>query len=572
MQQKKVADESNTKVAPEDEMLRRSASFAPYKGRRMEDNMKKGLKKAAVIGLSASLALTSLAGCSKKEKFDTEAAAITVNGDTVSAGVVNFAVRYSQAGYESLYMSLGLTDPFSQDLYGDGSTLGEDLKSQLATQLSEAVLAEQKMSDYDVSLSDEEKEKIQTAAAAFVEANDEEVLENIGVTQESVERYIELTVIQSKVETGMSADVDTEVSDEEAAQRKIQYVLFTPGSETEESTEDTTEEGTEETEAGTEAETEEKANGEEETSAETGEEADGEGETSVETEDETAVLTENETTKTQAAKETESETQAETEAVSETEEVAEAAEADAAEADTETASEADTEETEAAETETETETETEDPETAAAKEKARVHAEELIALLKDGADFEEAAEEVGKTANTTTFGSDYSITELVEATDGLADDTLVETPIETDSGYYVVKLISQLDREATDNEKETIVNQRKQERISELYEEWEEAGEVSVDEEVMATITFDFHLAQPTETEVAETETGAAETETAESGTEAAESETETAESDTEAVETAATESEIETAAAEEETTEAPADAETEAEESETAK
>ena len=503
--------------------------------------MKKGLKKAAVIGLSAGLALTSLAGCSKKEKFDTEAAAITVNGDTVSAGVVNFAVRYNQAGYESLYMSLGLTDPFSQDLYGNGSTMGEDVKSQLATQLSHAVLAEQKMGDYDVSLSDEEKEKIKTAAAAFVEANDEEVLENIGVTQESVERYMELTVIQSRVETGMSADVDTEVSDEEAAQRKIQYVLFTPESETEEVTEESSE-----AETDAEAETEEA----EQTEAETEEKA-------AETEGETAVLTENETTKTQASKETESETEKVTEAVSE---------ADATEAVTEA------EGTEAVTEEAETETETEDPETAAAKERARVHAEELITKLQAGEDFDAAAEEMGKTANTTTFGSDYSLTELVEATDGLADDTLVETPVETANGYYVVKLVSQLDREATDSKKETIVNQRKQERISELYEEWEEAGEVSVDAEVMATITFDYHLTQPTEAETEHTHTHdeAEETESAESETEAAEtevaeSETESAESETEAAETEAVETE-------EDTAEAQTEAGTEAEESETEK
>ncbi|MDO4322740.1 MAG: hypothetical protein Q4C61_09455 [Lachnospiraceae bacterium] len=502
--------------------------------------MKKGLKKAAVFGLGASLALTSLAGCSKKEKFDTEAAAITVNDDTVSAGVVNFAVRYNQAGYESLYMSLGLTDPFSQDLYGYGTTLGDDVKSQLATQLSHALLAEQKMGDYDVSLSDEDKEKISAAAAAFVAANDAEVLENIGITQASVERYLELTVIQDRVEAGMSADVDTEVSDEEAAQRKIQYVLFTPESETEES----------ETEEGSEAETAEETTEASKTDAaeETEEETAGETkeDAAAETESETAVLTENGTTKTQAAQETETEA-ADTKA-EETEEVTEAADTE----ETEEVSEAaDTE----ADTEEETETETEDPETAAAKERARVHAEELLEKLQAGEAFEDAAEEVGKTVNTTTFGSDYSITELVEATDGLADDTLIETPVETANGYYVVKLVSQLDRDATDNKKETIVNQRKQERISELYTEWEEAGEVSVDSEVMATITFDYHLVQPTEAETDTAQTESAEIET-ESETGAAETEEEVSETETEAVETEVLTEASETEAAESETAE----------------
>ena len=43
--------------------------------------MKNRLKKIAVIGLSACLALGTLSGCSKKETFQADAAAITVNGD-----------------------------------------------------------------------------------------------------------------------------------------------------------------------------------------------------------------------------------------------------------------------------------------------------------------------------------------------------------------------------------------------------------------------------------------------------------------------------------------------------------
>lgn len=60
----------------------------------------KGMKKTAVLGICAGLVLTSLAGCSKKETFDREAAAITVNDQTVSAGVVNFGLRYNQANYD----------------------------------------------------------------------------------------------------------------------------------------------------------------------------------------------------------------------------------------------------------------------------------------------------------------------------------------------------------------------------------------------------------------------------------------------------------------------------------------
>ena len=498
--------------------MRKSSHILPVwrsqKGQRMEDMKMKGLKKAAALGLCTGLVVTSLAGCSKKAEFDAEATAITVNDDTIPVGVMNFAIRYNQANYESLYMSLGLTDPFNQDMYGAGTTLGDDMKSLMTTELTQALLAEQKMDEYDVALTDEQKDSITSAAKTFVEANDEEVLKELGTTQEHVERYLELSMERILMEEQMSADVDTEVSDEEAAQRKIQYTLFTPitdeqleaQTETEtEAAETETEAAAEtETEAAAETETEAAAKTETEAAAETETEAaaETETETATEAESETAGLTEKEDVKTQSADETESEAQtdAQTEAESE-------AQSDA---------------------ETETETETEDPEAVEAMERARVQAEEMLKKLKDGEEFEKAAEDMGKTASSTTFGADYSITELVEATDGLADGTLVGTPVKTESGYYVVRVVSEFDREATDAKKETIVEQRRQEQISSLYTQWQEEAKVSADEKVIETITFDYHLTQPTEAQteaVSEAQTQA-ESETAAQAETQTESET----------------------------------------------
>lgn len=480
--------------------MRKSSHILPVwrsqKGQRMEDMKMKGLKKAAALGLCTGLVVTSLAGCSKKAEFDAEATAITVNDDTIPVGVMNFAIRYNQANYESLYMSLGLTDPFNQDMYGAGTTLGDDMKSLMTTELTQALLAEQKMEEYDVALTDEQKNSITSAAKTFVEANDEEVLKELGTTQEHVERYLELSMERILMEEQMSADVDTEVSDEEAAQRKIQYTLFTPitDEQLEAQTETETEAAETETEAAVETETEAAAETETETAAET--------EAATEAESETAGLTEKEDVKTQSADETESEAQtdAQTEAESE-------AQSDA---------------------ETETETETEDPEAVEAMERARVQAEEMLKKLKDGEEFEKAAEDMGKTASSTTFGADYSITELVEATDGLADGTLVGAPVKTESGYYVVRVVSEFDREATDAKKETIVEQRRQEQISSLYTQWQEEAKVSADEKVIETITFDYHLTQPTEAQteaVSEAQTQA-ESETAAQAETQTESET----------------------------------------------
>lgn len=522
--------------------------------------------------------LGSLSGCSKKEaEFDPEATAVTVNGDEISAGLVKFATHYTQALTEDLYKNyMGVSDPMSQDIYGNGSTMGDMIKSQTVTTLENMVLAEQKMEEYGVELTDEEKSTISEAAKKFLDDNGEEVLDKMGATQETVERYLTLRLIQNKMEPAMSADVDTEVSDDEAAQRKVQYAMFR--AETEAESESETETGSEaESETGSEAATEVveettlvETEGATEVSAaaeNSTDAADAKAEAATEkaAEAETAALTGETDTKTQSAAQTETEsaseavtdadgTEASTEAVTE---------AASTEAETEAAS------GDAQETETETETETEDPAMVEAKAKALAKAEELIAKVKAGEDFEMAANEVDPDAacSTMTFGSDStSVVEgLITATEGLDDGTLVETPIETDSGYYVAQVVSKLDRDATDQKKEEIVDQRKSDRISELYTQWKDDGEISENEDVLAQITFDFSLSQETEasTEAAtEAVSEAAESETgSEAATEAVESEAGT-EATTEAASEAAAEAVTEAAAdAAEDQTEAAADA-----------
>ena len=504
--------------------------------RRMEEIMNKGLKKAAVLGLSTCLMLSSLAGCSgKKDAFDADAAAITVNGETVSAGLVKFMSHFTQANTESFYNMYFGENSLAQPVDENGTTLGDMIREGSVGQLTQMMLAEQKMDEYNISLTDEDKAQIRDAASAFMSANGEEVLERMGATQEIVERYLELCTIQNRMETAMKADVDTEVSDEEAAQRRIQYVLFTAQTEaeTEEETE-SQESGSDETESVTDTE---------DTQTDT-DSADDAG-----TEAETAALTEEDAPKTQSAEETEAETvpdETETETA-----VTDEADSEATEAETQ----------EAAETEEETETETEDPAMVAAKEEAFAKASEMIEKVKAGEDFDAAAAAIDEelSSHEMTFGKDSTTVaeSLRTATEGVADGTLIEVPVEAATGYYVVKVISQLDREATDEEKEDIIAEREEELVSDLYTEWEEAGEVTLNQELIDQIVFDFSLTPVAETEE-ETESGT-EAVTAESGTE------ETTEAVTEAVTEKTTETETEVVTEKTTETETETEAETEA-------
>ncbi len=499
--------------------------------------MNTGKKRAGMILLSASLVLTSLAGCSKSEEssFDADAAVMTVNEETVSAGLVSFAVHYSQAQTQEMYEYYFGDNPYSYE-YSDDYTIGDMVIEGCISTLQEMVLARQHMDEYEVSLTEDEETAISEAAAAFIETNDEETLEAMSATQEIVEEYLELITIQTKMEVVMCADVDTEVSDEEAAQRRIEYVYVAMETEGETEEETDTEEAESESAAEDESadETEaENAETEEETAADTEEET--AAETVADEESETALLTGNTASKTTSSDETEA---ADTDAADE--------EASEAEEDTEEASEAASEAEDASEAETETETETEDPEVVAAMAEAYEKAEQILALIQEeGLDLADAAAQIDEdlTSNEITFGADStSVVEgLITATEGLEDDTLVEYPVEASSGYYVVRLVSAFDEEATEEEKENIIEERKDEAIDTLYDEWAEDSDISEDEDVIATITFDYNLElyeEETETETeAESETGSEdESETEAESESGAEDETEAeSESETEA-------------------------------------
>ncbi|MCD7735774.1 MAG: hypothetical protein LUI07_02210, partial [Lachnospiraceae bacterium] len=119
--------------------------------------MNTGMRRAVMVALSTSLVMTSLAGCSKKgEAFDADAALMTVNDETVSAGLVKFAVHYSQAQTQYLYDSYFGENSFLYE-YSDGYTIGDMVIEGCVETVQEMILARQHMDEYDVSLTEEEE-------------------------------------------------------------------------------------------------------------------------------------------------------------------------------------------------------------------------------------------------------------------------------------------------------------------------------------------------------------------------------------------------------------------------------
>lgn len=328
----------------------------------------KNLKRK--IFLAASVAVLStvvLGGCGKLN--DSEVVA-EVGEDKITAGVANFYARMQQAQFETYYSGF-MGDNMWETELSDGVTYESQVKDTLIENLENMYLMEDHMKDYNVELSKEEKEKITSAAKDFVENNALADKEIVSGDEENVERVLTLLTIQNKMEPAMKSGVDENVTDEEAAQKQMEYVTFSY------------------TKTGTD------------------------GTTSAMTDDEKALV----------------------------------------------------------------------------KETAQNFVNQFQAA--GNTDLDAAAQEADLEVQTATFDSDSTSpdADVVKAADSM-EEGQVSDLIETDSGCYVVKLTSLLDREATDAKKTEIVEQRKTDQYDSLLKKWKKDTTVKLHKKVWEKISF----------------------------------------------------------------------------------
>ena len=328
-------------------------------------------KRAAVLAMAGVFGTACMTGCSGS--LDTDAVVATVGGEDVTLGVANFYARMQQGQYETYYAGMMGTTPeemWSQE-YTEGTTLEDETKDGVLEMLEDLYVISQHADEYEVALTEDEEKAISDAAAQFDADNTDEAKEAVSGYRKDVEKLLELLTIQNKMEKPMKEGVDEEVSDEEAAQKSMQYVYFpfTTTDDSGNSTEMTDEE----------------------------------------------------------------------------------------------------------------------------KEDLRSAAQDFDDQVKDGEDFESAAESADVEVRTTTFDSESTSpdADLIAAADALEAEGDVTDVIETDSGLYVARLTSMLDRDATDQEKQNIVEQRRQDQYDSLLEDWRDAADITVNEKVWAKVDFE---------------------------------------------------------------------------------
>ena len=187
--------------------------------------MKTMTKKTAVVALAGVMAAGMLTGCGEKALDGTKTVA-TVDGTEIPLGMLSLSVREGQAQAEAMYKSFMGGSDYS--VWGteaeEGKTYGEQAVEQALEDIELMCILKEKAADYDVEITEDDEKAIADAAAAFMSANTEDTLKTLAVTEDQVKTYLELETYKSRMHDPIIADVDKNVSDEEAQQSSFNYV------------------------------------------------------------------------------------------------------------------------------------------------------------------------------------------------------------------------------------------------------------------------------------------------------------------------------------------------------------
>ena len=187
--------------------------------------MKTMTKRTAVVALTGVMAVGMLTGCGEK-KLDGTKTVATVDGNEIPLGIVSLSVREGQAQTEAMYKSfMGGQDYsiWSMDAE-DGKTYGEQAVEESLKDVELMYIMKEKAADYGVEVTEDDEKAIAEAASAFMSANTEDTLAELAVSEDQVKTYLELQTYKSRMHDPIIADVDKDVSDEEAQQSSFDYV------------------------------------------------------------------------------------------------------------------------------------------------------------------------------------------------------------------------------------------------------------------------------------------------------------------------------------------------------------
>ena len=144
---------------------------------------------------------------------------LTVDDERVSYSEVVLYLKYIQTYYESIF---GDTI-WDYDL-GD-KTIGELAKQDVIATITERKIAKKQWNEYNVVITEEDEMVIKKDSSNYLKNLTKEDVNYYGITEEIVYQFFFDNLMAERVYDATTMNIDTTVSDEEAKQITIQYLL-----------------------------------------------------------------------------------------------------------------------------------------------------------------------------------------------------------------------------------------------------------------------------------------------------------------------------------------------------------
>ena len=154
-----------------------------------------------------------------------------ISKDEIMVTVGNIDVSYSEAMIylrtaQQIYETEFGNDVWSFDLYGDGTTVGSVLKQEVLDQIIQLEIINMVANEEGIALNDDEMLEVRNSASDFMKNISENDKLKYGITEELAVQVFATNLIAEKLYETKTIEVDTEVTDQEAQQSKIQRIFI----------------------------------------------------------------------------------------------------------------------------------------------------------------------------------------------------------------------------------------------------------------------------------------------------------------------------------------------------------
>jgi len=193
------------------------------------------MKKRWIIGgLAVCLLLASVAGCNNTPGGDgtptgrvdrteyMDKTVVTVDGEEIG---YREAMLYLQAAKQEYQSSYG-EEIWQYALAEDGTTLGEWVKNRTLEQMIYVKIVCARAKRLGIELDSEEKNRVAERTEEYMGKAEYSTLALYGIARKDVEQVYTDTALAQKIYDSVTLNVDTDISDTEAAQKHIQSLML----------------------------------------------------------------------------------------------------------------------------------------------------------------------------------------------------------------------------------------------------------------------------------------------------------------------------------------------------------